>query len=92
MRDRTMVGGEDDLLRFLDRDAADAVFREHVARATEAAPLADEKVSTASPAVSLMITNRQRAELRALGFSEDTIRCMTPAEAHEHLGLDKPGG
>jgi hypothetical protein len=87
-----MVGGEDDLLRFLDRDAADAVFREHVARVTEAALLADDKVSTASPAVSLMITNRQRADLRALGFSKDTIRCMTPAEAHEHLGLDKPGG
>ncbi len=43
-----------------------------------------------SPAVSLMITNRQRAALRDLGFSEESIRQMTPAEAHEKLGLAKP--
>ena len=34
--------------------------------------------------------NQQRAELRELGFSDDTVRLMTPAEAHEHLGLSKP--
>jgi hypothetical protein len=82
-----MAQGDDDLLRFLDRDSADAVFNKRVANATETAPLDDEKVRT-SPAVSLMITNRQRADLHALGFSEETIRRMTPAEAHGHLGLD----
>ena len=33
-------------------------------------------------AVSLMITARQRSELRGLGFSDATIREMTPQEAH----------
>ena len=37
--------------------------------------------------VSLMITRRQRAQLRDLGFSDETIGAMTPLEAHRHLGL-----
>ncbi len=41
----------------------------------------------APAAVSLMITRRQKAELGALGFSDEAIREMTPAEAHRHLGL-----
>jgi hypothetical protein len=83
-----MAHVNDDPRRFLDRDAADAVFNERVARATGTAALDDENVRTASPAVSLMITNRQRADLRALGFSEDAIRIMKPAEAHGHLSLN----
>lgn len=43
--------------------------------------------SPAAPALSLMITRRQRAELVARGFSEAQIHEMTPAEAHRHLGL-----
>ncbi len=41
----------------------------------------------ASPAVSLMITRRQKERLRELGFAEEAIRGMKPAEAHAHLGL-----
>lgn len=39
------------------------------------------------PAVSLMITRGQKERLRALGFSDEAIREMTPAVAHAHLGL-----
>lgn len=35
--------------------------------------------------VSLMITRRQRAALRALGIAEEAIHQMTPAQAHEIL-------
>ncbi len=38
-------------------------------------------------AVSLMITRRQKEQLRRMGFSDETIREMTPAEAHASLGL-----
>ncbi|POR40841.1 hypothetical protein [Methylobacterium sp. V23] len=81
-----MVEGDDDLLRFLDRDAAGVAFSERVANAM----LVDKKVSTAPHAISLMITNRQRGDLHTLGFSEHAIRRMTPVEAHGHLGLNKP--
>jgi hypothetical protein len=37
--------------------------------------------------LSLMITNRQRLELKARGFSDADIREMTPGEAHKQLGL-----
>lgn len=40
-----------------------------------------------SSSVSLMITRRQKQDLRDLGFTEGEIREMTPAEAHAHLGL-----
>ena len=38
-------------------------------------------------AVSLMITNRQRAQLRELGYTDAAIQEMTPADAHQALGL-----
>lgn len=41
--------------------------------------------------VSLMITKRQRAELRALGIADDAVATMTPREAHELLREGKPG-
>ena len=41
----------------------------------------------AAPAVSLMITRRQKEQLRDLGFTDAAIREMTPAEAHANLGL-----
>lgn len=41
----------------------------------------------APPAVSLMITRRQKERLRELGFAEEAIREMKPAEAHARLGL-----
>lgn len=48
------------------------------------------KEPAAPPAVFLMITHQQRVELRDRGFSVEAIRRMTPAEAHEHLGLSRP--
>ncbi|WP_158809323.1 hypothetical protein [Beijerinckia sp. L45] len=47
----------------------------------------DQPSMPPSTPVSLMITNRQRAQLRDLGFSDDAIAEMRPAEAHRHLGL-----
>lgn len=52
---------------------------------TDAAEAAAE--AAPSPAVSLMITRRQKGALRDLGVTEDEIRHMTPAEAHARLGL-----
>jgi hypothetical protein len=37
--------------------------------------------------VSLMITQRQKAELRERGYNNEQIRDMTPEEAHRVLGL-----
>jgi hypothetical protein len=37
--------------------------------------------------VSLMITRRQKADLRVLGYTDDQIRDMKPEEAHRVLGL-----
>jgi hypothetical protein len=39
------------------------------------------------PGVSLLITQAQRSQLRELGFADDRIRGMTPAEAHQILGI-----
>jgi hypothetical protein len=60
-----------------------------VAGEKEAQPPADPASPQweASRSVSLLITQQQRQRLRELGFSEDAIREMTPAEAHKHLGL-----
>lgn len=37
--------------------------------------------------VSLMITRRQKADLRERGYTDEQIRNMTPNEAHRILGL-----
>lgn len=37
--------------------------------------------------VSLMITQRQKADLRERGYSDEQIRQMKPEEAHKVLGL-----
>lgn len=55
--------------------------------------LANDLQSSAAapvPAVSLMITSRQRTELRERGVSDESIRLMSPAVAHAQLGLAKP--
>lgn len=80
-----MAGTDDYLRALLGQAAAEDAFLERLrAPANDPPP---------GPAVSLMITARQRAELRALGVSEEAIRRMTPAEAHARLGLTaKPGG
>lgn len=41
--------------------------------------------------VSLIITRNQREKLRECGFTEEEIRNMTPAQAHQHLGIDTSG-
>ncbi|ABY29156.1 hypothetical protein [Methylorubrum extorquens] len=80
----------DDYLRMLlNQAAAEEAFLDRVTRAEDAKPNETATLPATSPAVPLMITNRQRAGLRDLGFSDEAIRQMTPAEAHEHLGLTK---
>jgi hypothetical protein len=41
----------------------------------------------AQDGVSLIITREQRGKLRERGFTDKEIRDMTPAQAHQHLGL-----
>lgn len=82
-----MAGMDDNHRRFLNQVAAEEAFLDRVGLADDAEPHATGTAPATSPAVSLMITNRQRAALRELGFSEEAIRQMTPAEAHGKLGL-----
>ncbi|KQQ14006.1 hypothetical protein ASF59_21285 [Methylobacterium sp. Leaf121] len=85
------MAGSDDYLRLLiNQAAAEEAFLNRVGHDEDADLNATGTAPATSPAVSLMITNRQRAALRDLGFSEESIRQMTPAEAHEKLGLAKP--
>lgn len=83
----------DDYLRMLlDQAAAEEAVLDRVGRAEDTMPNETATVPATTPAVSLMITSRQRAELRELGFTDEAIRHMTPAEAHEKLGLAKSQG
>ncbi|AWN36003.1 hypothetical protein [Methylobacterium radiodurans] len=80
----------DEYLRMLlNQAAAEEAFLNRVGRAEDTKPNETATMPATSPAVSLMITNRQRTELRDLGFSNEAIREMTPAEAHEKLGLTR---
>ncbi|MCJ2044467.1 hypothetical protein MKK58_07965 [Methylobacterium sp. J-078] len=82
-----MSGTNDYLRALLDQAAAEEDFLHRLRRA-EVFPPSDLAAPAASfPALSLMITNQQRAELRELGFSDEAVRQMTPAEAHAQLGL-----
>ena len=78
-----MAGNDDDLRQLLEQAAAEEAFLDR----DDAELNAKSRTPTTSPTVSLMITNRQRAALRELGFSEESIRQMTPYEAHGKLGL-----
>ncbi|MGU3453569.1 MULTISPECIES: hypothetical protein [Methylobacterium] len=82
-----MAGTDDDLRLSLDQAAAKETFLDRVGRAEDTELNTTGTAPETSPALSLMITNRQRAALRELGFSEEAIRQMTPAEAHVKLGL-----
>lgn len=77
-------------MMLLNRAAVEAAFLDRVGRADDTPSCGTAHVPATSPAVSLMITNRQRAELRELSFSDEAIRQMTPGEAHQKLGLAKP--
>jgi cytoskeletal protein CcmA (bactofilin family) len=51
-------------------------------------PLGDKaEADLVEHAISLFITNRQRADLRAIGYDDASIDKMTLAEAHKILGL-----
>lgn len=82
-----MAGSDDDLRLLLDQAAAEEALLDRVGHAEDAEMNATGTAPATSPVVSLIITNRQRAALRALGFSEEAIRQMTPAEAHGKLRL-----
>lgn len=82
-----MVGNDDFLRQFFDQASVEEAFFAIETQANNNQTNAGAKPSPETSSVSLMITNRQRAQLRALGFSDEAIRSMTPAEAHEQLGL-----
>jgi hypothetical protein len=82
-----MARTDDSLRPLLNQAAAEEAFLDRVGLTEDAELNATGTAPATSPAVSLMITNRQRAALRELGFSEEAIRQMTPAEAHGKLGL-----
>ena len=51
-------------------------------------PLGDKaEAHLVEHAISLFITNRQRADLRAIGYDDASIDKMTLAEAHKILGV-----
>lgn len=82
--------GIDDYVRALfDQAAAEEAFLDGLRQARNARPIGVATPLTSAPAVSLMITNRQRAELCDFGFSDEAIRSMTPTKAHAHIGLTK---
>lgn len=85
-----MSGTNDYLRALLDQAAAEEAFLHRLRRAEVFAPSDVAAPAASSPAVSLMITNKQRADLHELGFSDEAVRQMTPAEAHAQLGLRKP--
>lgn len=84
-----MSGGDAYLRLLLDQAAAEAAFLDRLGRANDDQPSDTAAPTAAAPAVSLMITNQQRTRLRELGFSDEAVRLMTPAEAHEQLKLIK---
>ena len=82
-----MAGSDNTLRPLLDQTAGEEAFLDRDGCAENADQNATGIAPATSPAVSLMITNRQRAALRELGYVEEAIRQMTPAEAHGKLGL-----
>ena len=85
-----MAGTDDYLRALLDQEAAEDAFITRLRQAGEVRPRDAAAPASSAPAVSLMITNQQRAALRERGFSDEAVRLMTPAEAHAQLGLGKP--
>ena len=85
-----MAGTDDELPQFLEQIAGEEAFFAGETQADDNETRARMEPPAEPPLVSLMITNRQRAQLRALGVSDEAIRSMTPTEAHERLGLTKP--
>lgn len=91
-QERLLMAGTGDYVRaLLDQAVAEEAFLNRLRPGKEDQPSDGTSSLSSSPTVSLMITSRQRAELRELGFPDESIRLMTPAEAHAQLGLAKPG-
>lgn len=85
-----MVEADNYLRALLSQAAIEESFLDGLRQAQDALTTGTAAPLASAPSVSLMITNQQRAELRKRGFSDASIRLMTPAEAHGHLGLSKP--
>lgn len=84
------MAGTDDYPRALfEHASAEEAFLNRLRHAEDVQPKSPHTHLDPAPSVSLMITNRQRAVLRELGFSDEAVRRMTPAEAHAQLGLGK---
>lgn len=78
----------------LERPAGDRTadpVRDTIARtAGEAASISDVLTTLVGPlteSVSLMITRRQKTDLRERGYTDEQIRNMKPEDAHRALGL-----
>jgi hypothetical protein len=87
-----MAGTDDYLWALFELASAEEAFLNRLRHTEHVQPKSPQTHLDPAPSVSLMITNRQRAELREHGFSEESIRTMTPAEAHAQLGLNTPSG
>jgi hypothetical protein len=85
-----MTGTDDHLRVLLHQAAEEEAFIDRFRRNGDDAVGGESTASASPPAVSLMVTNQQRAELRGLGFSNEAIRLMTPADAHAQLGTSEP--
>lgn len=85
-----MAEADDYIRAFLRQGASEEEFLGRFRRVEDGPTSQVAAPPPATPVVSLLITSRQRARLRELGFSDSAVRQMTPAEAHEHLGLLPP--
>jgi hypothetical protein len=85
-----MVEPNDSPKALLGQLAAEEVFFDRLLEAEDGPPSGAAAAPSSSPVVSLMITGRQRDMLCKLGFSDESIRFMTPAEAHIQLGMIRP--
>lgn len=73
----------------LDQATAEEAFLGRVGCAEDIKPNGIATVPATNPALSLVITSRQRLGLRELSFSDEAIRHMPPAETHQQLGLNR---
>lgn len=85
-----MVEADNFLQALLDQAAAEEAFFDGLRQPQNGSSNGTAAPLVSAPSVSLMVTNQQRTALRELGFSDEAVRLMTPAEAHEQLGLGKP--
>lgn len=81
------VGAQETMSRPVESDP-DPWFPNDLVSLGDASQEHAEPISKAPlAAFSLMITRRQKADLRERGYTDEQIRDMTPHEAHRVLGL-----